>query len=110
MTPSAVQAGFTQSCAVVEQTSKPIVDVQALRKQFPIFETRPHSLFFDNAATSQKPRAVIDAVRRFYEEECANAGRAVYSMSTRLTGKVEQSRAAVARLINAEPCDVAFTS
>jgi cysteine desulfurase / selenocysteine lyase len=83
---------------------------QNVRQQFPIFKTHPEILFFDNAATTQKPRSVIDTITTFYRDSCTNAGRASYPWSTQLSRKIEESRLAVARLINADPSDVAFTS
>jgi cysteine desulfurase / selenocysteine lyase len=81
-----------------------------IRQQFPIFKSHPEILFFDNAATTQKPKSVIDTITTFYRDSCTNAGRASYPWSTQLSRKIEESRLAVARLINADPSDVAFTS
>lgn len=86
------------------------VDTRALREQFPIFAAHPEVIYFDNASTTQKPRSVIEAMRRFYEVSCSNAGRAAYAWSTQLTSAIEEARSAVATFINAEPEDLAFTS
>ncbi len=83
---------------------------QNIRQQFPIFQSHPEILFFDNAATTQKPKSVIDTITTFYRDNCTNAGRASYPWSTQLSRKIEDSRSAIARLINADPSDVAFTT
>jgi cysteine desulfurase/selenocysteine lyase len=86
------------------------IDPQVVRAQFPIFKTHPELIFFDNAATSQKPQQVIDSIMSFYQESCANAGRAAYSWSTQLSAMVEESRRTIAEFIHAHPSDIAFTS
>ena len=63
------------------EPAPPPIDVQRIRGDFPILrrEIRGKPLvYFDNAATTQKPRAVIDAIRRFYEEDYANIHRGVH--------------------------------
>jgi len=79
-------------------------DVKRVREDFPILGTTVHGkplVYLDNAATSQKPRAVLDAIRRFYEEECANTHRGVHTLSMRATEDYEGARARVARFIGA---------
>ena len=79
-------------------------DVKRVRRDFPILETTVHGkplVYLDNAATSQKPRAVIDAIRRFYEEECANTHRGVHTLSMRATADYEGARARIASFIGA---------
>jgi cysteine desulfurase/selenocysteine lyase len=78
------------------------LDVEAIRKDFPILETRPHGkplVWLDSASTSQKPRAVIDRLVRFYETENSNVHRGVYELSERATAAYEGARAACARFI-----------
>ena len=86
------------------------LDADFVRAQFPSLLQHPDLLFFDNGATTQKPQSVIETINGFYRDKCANAGRAAYSWATQLSGKVEDSRAAVASLINANPNDIAFTN
>jgi len=87
-------------------------DVKRVRRDFPILGTSVHGkplVYLDNAATSQKPRAVIDAMRRFYEKDCSNIHRGVHALSERATADYEGARARVARYIGAaEPREVIF--
>jgi len=87
-------------------------DVKRVRQDFPILETTVHGkplVYLDNAATTQKPRAVIDAMLRFYREECSNIHRGVHTLSMRATEDYEGARARVARFIGAaEPREVIF--
>src|SRR5688572_7841397 len=79
-------------------------DVQAIREQFPLLatESNGHPLaYLDNAATTQKPQAVLDAVTKFYLEENANVHRGLYDLSRRATERYEESRRIAARFINA---------
>ncbi len=65
--------------------------------------------YLDNAATTQKPRAVIDAVRRYYEEDNANVHRGVHLLSERATRAYEEARVKVARFLGAaDPHEVIF--
>ena len=61
--------------------------------------------WLDNAATTQKPHAVIDRLVHFYEHENANVHRSGHTLGTRATGAYEQARATVARFINAPGAD-----
>jgi cysteine desulfurase/selenocysteine lyase len=80
-------------------------DVEAVRRDFPILATtaRGHPLvYLDSAATSQKPRQVIDALVAFYETSNANVHRSVHHLAERATASFEAARARVARYVNAE--------
>ena len=80
------------------------LDPRALGADFPILERRPHGkrlVYLDSAATSQKPRVVIEAMDRYYREYNANVHRGIYEISERATQEYEGARARVARLINA---------
>ena len=80
------------------------LNVAALRADFPALHQRVHGrplVYLDNAATTQKPRAVIDAIRRYYEEDNANVHRGVHALSERATVAYEQAREAVRAFINA---------
>jgi cysteine desulfurase/selenocysteine lyase len=84
-------------------TAAPL-DVARIRKDFPILAQTVRGkplVYLDNAATSQKPRQVIDAMTRVFEEHNANIHRGVYEFSERTTAAFEEARAKVARFINA---------
>src|SRR5580693_7118888 len=88
-------------------------DVAKIRADFPILQTRVHGhplVYLDNGATTQKPRAVIDVIVRYYESQNANIHRGVYQLSQTATNLYEQGRAKVARFINAaEDREIIFT-
>ena len=80
------------------------LDVEVIRKDFPIFETESHGkrlVYLDSAATSQKPRHVIDRMVRFYETENANVHRGVYDLSHKATEAYEGARDLCANFIGA---------
>lgn len=79
-----------------------------LRAKFPIFQNS-NKIFFDNASTTQKPKAVIDQINSFYLERCSNAGRASYRWSTQNHAEIEKTRVKVAEFISASPDEVVFT-
>ncbi len=79
-------------------------DVARWRGDFPALHQEIHGkplVYLDNAATAQKPRAVIDAVRRFYENDCANVHRGVHLLSARATDAYEHARTTVQGFLNA---------
>lgn len=82
----------------------------AIRNQFPILKSNPGKVFFDNAATAQKPITVLETIEEFNREICANAGRGAYSWSTRLSREVENTRKYVGRFLNSTTDSIAFTS
>ena len=76
-----------------------------IRDQFPILHQKVHGhplIYFDNAATSQKPFKVINAISEYYLQENSNIHRGAHYLSNQATEKYEKSREAVRRLINAE--------
>ena len=86
------------------ETAFAVLDVQTVRRDFPILEQKVHGkplVYLDNAATSQKPQVVVDALCRFYTEECANIHRGVHYLSERATSQYEDARAKVQRFLNA---------
>ncbi len=89
------------------------VDWGAIREDFPILREMAHGyplIYFDSAATSQKPRAVIDTLRRYYEHENANVHRGLHTLSSRATEAYEKSRRRVAEYIGAASADeIVFT-
>ena len=79
-------------------------DVARVRAEFPILTERVHGkplVYFDNAATSQKPRAVIDAEQHFYQSLCSNVHRGVHDLSERATQAYEATRVKLQRFLNA---------
>jgi len=89
------------------------LDWAALRADFPILNQRVHGhplVYLDNAATSQKPRVVIDTLRRYYEQDNANVHRGIHELSHRATVAYEGARARAARFLNAAgPEEIIFT-
>ena len=84
------------------------VDWSALRKDFPILDQKVHGkplIYFDNAATSQKPLAVIQALVNYYERDNANVHRGIHELSNRATNAFEAARARTAKFINARSAD-----
>lgn len=78
-------------------------DVAAIRAEFPALQQRINGqplVYFDNAATSQKPLAVIEAISDYYRHDNANVHRAVHTLAARATGKFEAARRKVADFIN----------
>ncbi len=82
---------------------------KVLKTDFPIFRHNLGLVYLDNAATSQKPASVINAVKEFSERDNANVGRGVYSLAARATKKYEQARKAVANFIGADSSEIVFT-
>jgi cysteine desulfurase/selenocysteine lyase len=79
-------------------------DVQAIRRDFPIFEERVHGkplIWLDNAATTQKPQSVIDRLSHFYTHENSNIHRAAHELAARATDAYEAAREKVRRFLNA---------
>ncbi|MGH9392644.1 MAG: aminotransferase class V-fold PLP-dependent enzyme, partial [Terriglobales bacterium] len=77
------------------------LDAAALREQFPLLAAAPGLAYLDNAATTQKPAAVLDALRRFYEQDCANIHRSVHRLGERATAHYEAAREQVRAFLNA---------
>ena len=89
------------------------LDPRVLRSDFPILSLRPRGkplVYLDNAATSQKPRSVIEALARYYESENGNIHRGVHYLSERATELYDATREAVRRFINAASArEIVFT-
>jgi cysteine desulfurase / selenocysteine lyase len=104
---------FTEAMIEVEQRS-PSLDVEKLRADFPILHQKVNGqdlIYFDNAATSQKPRVVIDTLKRFYEHDNANVHRGIHELSNRASAAYESARARTAKFLNARSADeIIFTS
>ena len=89
------------------------VELEEIRDDFPVLRQKVHGkplIYFDNAATSQKPRIVIEALRDYYERYNANVHRGIHALAERATREYERAREKVARFINAPSTDsVIFT-
>jgi cysteine desulfurase/selenocysteine lyase len=89
------------------------LDLAAIRRDFPILRQTVHGhplVYLDNAASCQKPQAVIDAERRLYESYYANIHRGVHELSMRSTDAYEDARVKVQRFLNAaHPREIVFT-
>ena len=94
-------------------TDEVIMDIERVRADFPILDQKVHGhdlVYFDNAATSQKPRVVIDALTRYYEHDNANVHRGIHELSNRASAAYEASRARTAKFLNARSADeIVFT-
>ena len=80
------------------------LDVSAIRRDFPGLHQSVHGkplVYLDNAATTQKPTAVIEALDRFYRTDCSNVHRGVHELSERATKAFEDARVVVKHFINA---------
>src|ERR1017187_5489650 len=99
--------------AAVATKGKKVTDWSALRDAFPILDQKVHGqplIYFDNAATTQKPRAVVEALRHYYEHDNANVHRGIHELSNRATIAFEAARTRSAQFINARSADeIIFT-
>ena len=90
-----------------------MIDVEKIRKDFPILDQIVNDeplVYLDNAATTQKPKAVLEAVNRYYQEDNANVHRGVHTLAERATASYEAARETVRRFINASSTkEVLFT-
>jgi len=90
--------------AAVHTAASAAFDVNALRRDFPALQQEVHGkplAYLDNAATTQKPRAVIDAIVGFYRHDNANVHRGVHQLSERATSAYEGARETVRQFLNA---------
>jgi cysteine desulfurase/selenocysteine lyase len=86
---------------------------QTIRSDFPVLHQQVNGkplVYLDNAATAQKPKAVIETLSRFYERDNANVHRGLHALSNRATEAYEGARARVAKFVNAaDPAEIVFT-
>lgn len=90
--------------AALPASAHPAFDVHAVRRDFPILNERIKGkplVWFDNAATTQKPQVVIDRISHFYQHENSNIHRAAHALAARATDAYEEARESVRRFINA---------
>jgi cysteine desulfurase / selenocysteine lyase len=103
----------TTAAPTSERKSLTRIDVARVRDDFPILSTVVHGkplVYLDSAASSQKPRQVIDAVSRYYEASHANIHRGVHYLSERATALYDDTREAVRRFVNARHAhEIVFT-
>jgi len=89
------------------------IDIDTVRSLFPVLDQKVNGkplVYFDNAATTQKPRQVIDALTGYYEGYNANIHRGIHTLAEKATSAFEETRAAIRRFINAPSTDeVIFT-
>ena len=92
--------------------TSPPFDVEAVRRDFPILSRKVNGhplVYLDNGATTQKPRAVIDALVEFYTQHNANVHRGVHTLSQEASALFDDARVTVAEFINApEPAECVF--
>jgi cysteine desulfurase/selenocysteine lyase len=97
----------------VHQIAQRPADWDVVRREFPILDQQVHGqplIYFDNAATTQKPAAVLEALRRYYERDNANVHRGLHELSSRATEAYEGARARVAQYLGAASADeIVFT-
>jgi cysteine desulfurase/selenocysteine lyase len=108
------EARHAEEVSAVPDQARPVLDVDLVRKDFPILDRRLAGdsplVYLDSANTSQKPRAVLDAVADHYERHNANVARAVHQLGEEATAAYESAREKVAGFIGAPSRDeVIFT-
>lgn len=86
------------------------MQVDTIKRDFPIFKTYPDLVYLDSAATSQKPQVVIDAIVDFYTKYNSNVHRGIYKLSELATERYEAARSTVARFLDTSPGQIVFTS
>ena len=89
------------------------LDVERIRQDFPILRETSHGkqiVYLDNAASTQKPRQVIDAVSRHYERDNANVHRGIHELSNRATDAYDHARTRVSALLGiTDPAELIWT-
>ena len=86
-----------------------MIDVQAIRNDFPFFEANPDLVYFDNGATTLKPQCVIDAVTSFYTRHTSNVHRGDYAIAAENDRLYDGARSSFAKLLNCSPKEIVFT-
>src|SRR3989338_706125 len=94
-------------------STKTIMDIESIRKDFPILQRKVHNkllVYLDNAATSQKPKQVIDAIDFYYKNYNSNVRRSIHQLGEEATAKYEEAHQKVADFINADSIEnIIFT-
>ncbi len=86
-----------------------MIDPQKIKADFPIFKSHTELVYLDSAATTLKPKVVIDKINEYYTQYSANIKRGIYKISERATEEYEAARAILADFIGAKPESVIFT-
>ena len=103
-----VRFGLFEPSMPQELFSEHVLDVNAVRRDFPILSEKINGknlVWFDNAATTQKPRQVIERIKYFYEHENSNVHRAAHTLAARTTDAYESARSKAASFLNAASAD-----
>ena len=82
-----------------------MLNIDKIRKDFPILKIKSNNkdlIFFDNGASSQKPKVVLDKIKEIYETKYANIHRGIYSLSQQSTKAYEESRKIIQKFLNAK--------
>jgi len=98
----------TQSLVRVARGAHPAFDAHSLRRDFPVLDERVHGrslVWLDNAATTQKPVAVIERLEQFYRHENSNVHRGAHELAARATDAYEEAREQAARFLHASSSD-----
>ncbi|MBW6442762.1 SufS family cysteine desulfurase [Patescibacteria group bacterium] len=83
--------------------------IKRIKKDFPIFKNNKRLVYLDNAATSQKPKQVINTLKNFYEKDYANIHRGIYRLSEKATELYMKSKEIVAEFIGSDPEEIIYT-
>lgn len=98
---------------MLKTISKPIIDIEKIRTDFPLLSRKVNGkplIYFDNGATAQKPKRVIDALEHYYTFQNANIHRGVHTLSRETTIEYENARATIQKHLNAQhPHEIVFT-
>lgn len=89
-----------------------MINVSEIKKDFPILSRQINGVpltYLDNAATTHKPKQVIDAISEYYSNYNANVSRGIYTLAEESTEKFDESRAKIARFLNVKPQEIIFT-
>ncbi len=86
-----------------------MIDVKAIRQDFPMLKNNPELIYFDNGATTLKPQCVIDAVTAFYTHHTSNVHRGDYAIAAKNDALYDGARNSFAKLLNASPKEIVFT-
>ena len=82
----------------MNHTVNQTLDIEKIRKDFPILQTEVHGnplVYLDNAATTQKPKVVLDALNNYYSSTNANIHRGIHQLAEKATAQYEETRVAV---------------
>lgn len=86
-----------------------MLNINKIKKDFPVFKYNPGLNYLDSTATSLKPKTVIEKIKEYYEKYPANISRSLYKIAEKATQEYEASRKVVAEFINAQPEEIIFT-